>query len=138
MFAAAAKSHGLLLTVPRLGIAQLRSRRGLVLYGQALNQITYVPSSGPAINRVLKGIYDEDLLKPRPPGWVKCGGIMHDSARGVWQARTPGEWQRLGREFGFSAILTYRDWRLRLPIAAQNAELTLYRVAGRADRAQTR
>ncbi|HJT35702.1 MAG TPA: hypothetical protein VJ783_26980 [Pirellulales bacterium] len=138
VFAAAAKSQGLLLTVPRLGIAQLRSRRGLVLYGQALNQITYVPSSGPAINRVLKGIYDEDLLKPRPPGWVKCGGIMHDSARGVWQARDPDEWQRLGREFGFSAILTYRDWRLRLPIAAQNAELTLYRMAAQPDRAQKR
>ncbi len=128
VFAAAAKAPGLLLTVPRMGIAQLRSRRGLVLYGQALNQITYVPDSGPAINRVLKGIYDDDLLKPRPPGWVKCGGIMHDSAHGVWEDRSPDEWRRLGREFGFSTILTYRDWRLKLPVAAQTRKLILYRV----------
>lgn len=129
VFAAAAQTPGLLLTVPRLGIAQLRSRRGLVLYGQALNQITYVPASGPAINRALKGIYDDDLLAPRPPGWVKCGGIMHDSARGVWERRQPEEWQRLAREFGFGAILTYDDWRLRLPVAARTKDLILYRVS---------
>lgn len=128
VFAAAAKVPGLLLTVPRMGIAQLRTRRGLVLYGQALNQITYVPASGPAINRVLKGVYDDDLLKPRPPGWVKCGGIMHDSAHGVWEDRGADEWQRLAKEFGFSAILTYPDWRLKLPIAAQTNDLILYRV----------
>lgn len=128
VFAAAANMRGLMLTAPRMGIAQLRSRRGLVLYGQALNQITYVPASGPGINRVLRAIYDEDLLKPRPPGWVKCGGIMHDSARDVWQNRQPDEWRRLGREFGFGAILTYSDWRLRLPVAAQTKDLTLYRM----------
>ncbi|MGH7194989.1 MAG: hypothetical protein ACREJM_15865, partial [Candidatus Saccharimonadales bacterium] len=128
VFAAASRTPGLLLTGPRMGLAQLRSRRGLVLYGQALNQITYVPASGPAINRVLKGIYDDDMLKPRPPGWVKCGGIMHDSGRGVWEKRQPDEWRQLSREFGFSAILTYYDWRLKLPIIARTKDLVLYQA----------
>ena len=53
---------------------------------------------------------------------------MSELARGVWERRQPEEWQRLARDFGFGAILTYDDWRLKLPVAAKTKDLTLYRV----------
>ena len=128
LFAAAGKSDGLLLTAPRLGIVQLRSRRGVVLNGEAMNQLTYVPASGPAMNRMLNEIYGDDLLTPRPAGWMKAGGLMQHSAYDLWQNRPPEEWRRLAREFGFRHIVTYRDWKLQLPIAASSGDYLLYHV----------
>jgi hypothetical protein len=130
VFAAAGRSEGLLLTAPRMGIVQLRSRRGILLNGEAMNQLTYVPASGPGMNRMLNEIYGDDLLTPRPVGWVKAGGLMRYSAYELWQNRTPTEWQRLANQFGFRHIVTYPDWKLNLPLAASSRDYLLYEVPG--------
>jgi hypothetical protein len=128
VFAAAARSEGLLLTAPRMGVVQLRSRRGILLNGEAMNQLTYVPASGPAMNRMLNKIYGDDLLTPRPAGWIKAGGLMRYSAYDLWQNRTRDEWRRLANEFGFRQIVTYPDWKLNLPLAASSRDFLLYEV----------
>lgn len=128
LYSAARRSSGLILTGPRMGIIQLRTRRGVLLNGEAMNQITYVPASGPAINRVVQRIFGDDILQPRPAGWQKLGGLMFTSGRELWQEREPDEWRRLAGEFGFTNIVTYADWRLKLPEVARNREFVLYEV----------
>jgi hypothetical protein len=128
VFSAARRSQGLILTCPRMGIVQLRARRGVVLNGEAMNQITYVPASGPGMNRVLQRIFGDDLLRPRPAGWEKLGGLMYDSGQELWERRESGEWRRLAAEFAFTNVLTYGDWTLKLPVVARDENLILYNI----------
>jgi hypothetical protein len=123
---AARRESGMLLVVPRMCLVQLRTRRPVLLNGEAMNQITYVPQSGPAMNEIVKGIYGDDILKPRPAWWQNWGGLMAHSGYELWQAREPAEWRRLSREFGFTQIVTGREWKLRLPVLARSETLILY------------
>lgn len=125
---AARTQKGLILAAPRLGLVQLRSRRPVVLNGEAMNQVTYVPASGPAMNRILNRIYDDDLLEPRPPWWRNWGGLMPYSGYQLWQERGTAGWRQLGREFGFTNVLTGSEWKLKLPVVAQSETMILYGV----------
>jgi hypothetical protein len=121
--------QGYVLTGPGVRSMQLRTRRPVLLEVSALNQLPYVPESGPAMNHILRRIYDEDILRPRPSWWViERGGLMRQSARDVWEARTPGQWDELAQEFGFTQIVVRADWQLQLPIVAQSSLRTLYDV----------
>jgi hypothetical protein len=128
VFARASQGRGLLLTASTLRAVQLQTRRGVVLEGSALNQLPYVPDSGPEMNRILNVVYGEDLLAPRPFNWVRTGGLKRHCGRELWEQRSPDEWRRLAREFGFSDIVTYAGWSLKLPVAARSEKLTLYHV----------
>jgi hypothetical protein len=128
VFARASKGRGLLLTAPTLRGVQLQARRGVLLEGPSLNQLPYVPASGPEMNRILKSIYGEDLLIPRSFNWLKTGGLKRYCGHQTWEAREADEWRRLAREFGFSDVLTYSDWSLKLPVIARSKELTLYHI----------
>lgn len=133
LWSAAARGEGLILTAPRVGLAQLRSRRGVVINGEAINQITYIPASAPAINRALRRLYGDDLLLPRPADWLPCGGLMAESGRQLWEARSADEWRQLAEEFSFGDILTPVGWKLRLPMVAREGRLALYRVPAQQD-----
>ncbi|HEX7376846.1 MAG TPA: hypothetical protein VF278_07025 [Pirellulales bacterium] len=125
---AARRESGMLLVVPRMCLVQLRTRRPVLLNGEAMNQITYVPQSGPSMNAIVKGVYGDDILRPRPSWWQNWGGLMMHSGYDLWQAREPAEWRRLSREFGFTQIVTGREWKLRLPVVARSEKLVLYDV----------
>lgn len=131
LWSAASHGAGLLLTGPRVGIAQLLTRRGVVINAEAINQITYIPASAPAINRALERLYGDDLLRPRPTDWLPCGGLMGHSGRQLWESRDAGQWRLLASEFGFGDILTPANWKLRLPLVAREGRLALYRVPAR-------
>jgi hypothetical protein len=126
---AARRERGMLLAVPRMCLVQLRTRRPVLLNGEAMNQITYVPQSGPAMNRIVQHVYGDDILTPRPPWWQNWGGLMEHSGYDLWQSRNAAEWDRLGREFGFSNIITSREWKLKLPVVARSEKLILYHVS---------
>ncbi len=128
LLAAISQGAGLALTASRIDLVQLQTRRGVLLYGAAMNQLTYVPASGPKINEILRKIYGEDLFRPRPENWVRCGGLMIDSGRELWERREPEEWAALGREFGFTDVVTFAGWTTKLPLVARNKKYALYRV----------
>jgi hypothetical protein len=128
VIAAARREPGMLLVVPRLGLAQLHTRRPVLMNGEAMNQLTYIPASGPPMNEIVKRVYGDDLLAPRPPGWQNWGGLMPHSGYDLWQGRSTAEWQALAREFGFTGILTGPEWNLALPVVAGSKTWLLYRV----------
>lgn len=123
---AARREAGMLLIVPRMCLVQLRTRRPVLLNGEAMNQITYVPASGPAMNNIVKRIYGDDILTPRPPSWQNWGGLMQHSGYPLWQSRDPATWAELAREFGFTNVLAGREWNLQLPVVARSEKLILY------------
>ncbi len=125
------QGEGMILTASSIRLIQLRARRPVVLEGAALNQLPYVPESGPSMNHILQRLYGEDLLKPRPPSWqMQRGGLMTSTGRKLWEKRTPEEWRRLANEFGFTQIVTYKKWKLNLPVVYRTKRLTLYEVPG--------
>jgi hypothetical protein len=128
VFTALSRHQGLVLTSGRIPLVQLQSRRGVLLYGAAMNQITYVPASAPKINEILQQIYGEDLLRPRPSHWVACGGLLPESARELWANRSPEEWQELSRRFGFTDVVTYATWSLKLPLVATGKRYAVFHV----------
>jgi hypothetical protein len=122
---------GYLLTGSVLRAVQLKTGRPVLLEGAALNQLPYVPESGPRMNYILKRVYGEDILAPRPPGWqMERGGLMEESGRELWEQRTTGEWQALADEFHFTEVLTFSDWKLNLPVIAKTKYVMLYAVPG--------
>jgi hypothetical protein len=130
VWARVASGKGLLVTASTIRSVQVRTRRPVLLEGAALNQLPYVPASGPEMNRILREVYGEDLFRPRPDGWRRSGGLDPSSGRWLWQERGADEWRRLGNRFGFTQVLTYGNWELRLPIVARSAEYVLYEVPG--------
>jgi hypothetical protein len=130
LFAALGRGEGLMLTAARIPLIQFQSRRGELLYRAALNQIAYVPASAPAVNEILREVYGDDLLEPRPDDWIRCGGLMPESARRLWAERTPEEWLALARRFGFTDVVAYPDWTLNLPRVAQNRRYAAYHIPG--------
>lgn len=125
------QGEGMILTASSIRLIQLRARRPVVLEGAALNQLPYVPESGPSMNRILKRLYGEDLLKPRPPWWkMERGGLMTKTGKKLWEERTPEQWRRLADEFGFTQIVTHKKWKLQLPVVYKSRGLTLYEVPG--------
>jgi hypothetical protein len=130
VYEVAHRGDGLLLTGANLRATQLRTRRPVLLEGPALNQLPYVPASGPAMNEILKHVYGDDLFSPRPAGWRRAGGLHRNAARAVWEYRDLDEWQQLARQFGFTQIMTSETWNLKLPVVARSRRLVLYDIPG--------
>jgi hypothetical protein len=81
----------------------------------------------PAIDRVLRAVYDIDLF--RPPADARGGGrVPVASTRAAWERFGLERWQSIRREFGVTEVLTYGDWTLRLPLVASSPSLRLYAI----------
>lgn len=116
---------GMTITGGALHLIQLRSRKPVLLHILNLNTLPYVLESGPDMQRTLRGVYHIDLF--HPPG-RRAGGLSRSDAKGLFEARDPIEWAKLGQEFGFGSVVTPRDWILKLPLLEQSDEMNLYAV----------
>ena len=70
----------------------------------------------------------EDLLAEKHSEWPRGGGLQKETGRELWESRELHEWQALAKEFGFTQIVTYPNWKLKLPIVAHSKDLLLYDV----------
>lgn len=128
VYAEASKAKGMLLTPLEMRLVQLRTRRPVML--DALNQIPYVPESAEPINNILQGIYGINLLAPPDSSsdLVQSAELLVNINRTVWEKRTNDEWVKIAHEFNVSDVLTYKDWKLQLPMVASNDSVSLYRI----------
>ncbi len=96
------RGKGMLLASSTIRVMQLLTRRPVMLEGAALNQLPYVPESGPSMSRILRRIYQDDVLVPRPDWWkVRRGGLMQMSGKTIWQLRK----RRSGVSWPMSSVL---------------------------------
>jgi len=106
-----------------MGLMQLRG--GVPLYlPHAINQGQYVPATMSTINERLKPVYNLDI---RNYHGKPSGGIPHEANHELMEYRRPFEWQRLGVEQGFDALIS--SFPLRpMSLTAQKGDLYFYKL----------
>jgi len=124
-FEAVAKGRGVVAPGPGVWLAQLRSRRPMLLDACALDMLPYAPAAGPEMERILREFYGVSLLKP-PPGMARIAVIPDEPSRAVWEARSAEQWRRVGAAFGVTEVMTVAGWRLKLPLTSAGDQYMLY------------
>ena len=128
LFAQVAAEHrGLLLTSGTFHLVQLYTRRPVLLDAGGLDSLPYAPESGPAMDRILRDVYQVDLFHP-PPDVRGAGAIPHGYNRPVWEHFSREKWLSIGRSYDVTQVLTRSDYHLDLPIAVENSHFRLYRI----------
>jgi hypothetical protein len=128
IFAAlASEPEGLVATAGSFQLVQLYSRRPVLLDGGGLDGLPYALEAGPAMERVLREVYGIDLF--HPPALLRGGGVVpHEFNRGVWEAFSSEKWQQVRRDFDVRQVLTRGDWKLKLPIVAEDRRFRLFSI----------
>jgi hypothetical protein len=121
VFSAAAAADGLLLTANGVRLVQLKTRRPVLLDTSGFDGLAYSLEAAPRMIHILRDVYDIDLLSPptQPPV---------ETNRRAWERYSRERWQEIGRQYGVTQVLTYRNWSLRLPMVAETADLRLYQI----------
>jgi hypothetical protein len=123
-----AAGQGVLLTAGDLHLIQLRTRRPVLLDGGGLDGVMYSLDAGPEMKRILREVYGVDLLNP-PEEARGAGRIPPLATQKVWEGYSTEKWHELGRAFHVTQVLTYPDWTLKLPLAAQSRRYLLYQIS---------
>jgi hypothetical protein len=125
--AVASEDRGLLLTSGTYHLVQLYTRRPVLLDGGGLDSLPYAPESGPAMDRILRDVYQVDLFHP-PPELRNAGAISHGYNRPVWEHFSREKWLSIRRSYDVTQVLTRSDYHLDLPVAMENSSFRLYRI----------
>jgi hypothetical protein len=116
-----------LLTGGNLHLAQMRTRRPVLLPGGGLDGLAYAAESAVGMADILRNVYGVDLLDP--PDEAKGGGTVPNIAnQAVWERYTRAQWRAIRREYGVTQVLTYSNWTLDLPVAAGDGDSVLYDI----------
>jgi hypothetical protein len=126
--AVADRRTGMLLTGGSFHLVQLYTRRPVLLDGGALDTLTYAPAAGPAMERILREVYELDFFNP-PAEARRTAAIPHRVNKPVWERRSRRQWEEIGRTFNVSQVLTRADWSLDLPILVENRYFKLYGIS---------
>src|SRR5439155_6887737 len=126
-FGQVAAGSGMLVTAGDLHLIQLKTRRPVLLDGGGLDGVMYSLEAGPEMERILREVYGIDLLNP-PEEARGAGRIPPRANRKVWEAYSTARWRDIGHDFHVTQVLTYPDWTLNLPIAAQSRRMLLYQI----------
>lgn len=127
LFATASRTTGMLATGGDLHLAQLRTRRPVLLDGGGLDGLPYALAGGPEMARILKDVYEIDFFNP-PADARGVGMIPSAYNRRIWEAYSQDRWQQIRRAYNVTQVMTFNNWTLHLPIVAQNAQYLLYEI----------
>lgn len=127
VFTTAANGRGLLLTGGELHLIQLRTRRPILLDGGGLDGLAYAVEAAPAMDRILRDVYNINLFEP-PEEARNRGAIPPEFNRTEWQRYPPERWSEIRRKYNVSQVLVPAEWQLALPVAAQNRRYLLYDI----------
>ncbi|MBI5350177.1 MAG: hypothetical protein HZB77_12835 [Chloroflexi bacterium] len=122
-------SHGkgLIATAPKIYMAQLITRRPILLDVEALDMLPYALEGAAQMHRILMVVYGVDLLSP-PPDGLRQGTLPIEPTKTIWLTRTPEQWVEIKNEFGVTDILVQSDWKLQLSGMTGNDEFTAYHI----------
>lgn len=96
---------GLIITGPGMELIQLRTRRPVLLNTGGLDQLPYVPESGPAMNEALEAVYGVSI--GNPPDEVRKrrpGALPQNIAVDLFADRTLEQWQAIAERFSEGSV----------------------------------
>ena len=125
---AAQDATGLIATDGSFHLAQLVTRRPILINAGALDTLSYAPESALEMNRILLDVYGLDLLEP-PAGIVPGQGLIPDDFnKPVWERYSREKWQEIRRTYNVTQVLTRATYELDLPVEAQVRGVRLYSI----------
>jgi hypothetical protein len=129
LFALAAQNTtGLIATDGSFHLAQLFTRRPVLINAGALDTLSYAPEGALEMNRILLDVYELDLLKP-PAGIAPGQGLIPDDFnKPVWERYSREKWQEIRRIYNVTQVLTRASYDLDLPVEAQVRGVRLYSI----------
>lgn len=127
LFAVAAQANGLLLTGGDQHLVQLRTRRPVLLDGGGLDGLPYALETGPALDLILRDVYDIDLFNP-PEEARGRGTIPNAANRAAWEKYSRERWRQIRHAYNVTQVLTDAHWALDLPVAARSGFYVLYEI----------
>jgi hypothetical protein len=125
VWAVAATRDGILLTSANVWLAQLRTRRPVLLDGATLDTLPYALDAAPTVERILQEVYGQSLFAP-PPDARATGQVSNSANRRSWEDFTSADWTRIRRVFGVTDVVAPSDWRLQLPVVIASPDLGLF------------
>ena len=126
---AASERPGALAVASGIEVAQLRTRRSLVIDPGALDMLPYALAGGPALVDILDRVYAVDFFDP-PRIALHQATLPEREVRVAFEARSAPEWAALARAFSLTDVLVPAGWRLQLPEVARSRWVALYHVPG--------
>ncbi len=123
------KGKGVILTpmAEQEQLVQLMTRRPVFLTTELIDVISYVPAMGPLIDKAVKEVYGIELLNP-PKITVLTGQHPIALNQAVWETRSAEQWRQIRNKYGITDILTYANWKLKLPVVLSDGKYIIYRI----------
>jgi hypothetical protein len=109
-------------------LVQLYTRRPILVNTGALDTLAYAPESGPALDRLLRDVYDLDLFNPPDTIRAGSGSLSFEFNKESWEQFPRERWIAIRREHNVTQVLAYAAYTLDLPIAAETPSHKLYRI----------
>jgi hypothetical protein len=119
---------GLTATAGTSFLVQLYTRRPVLINTGALDTLSYAPESGPALDRLLRDVYDLDLFNPPDTIRAGSGSLSFEFNKESWERFSRERWIAIRREHNVTQVLAYAAYALDLPIAAETPSHKLYRI----------
>lgn len=125
---AKAEPEGVMAVGGGFNLAQLQTRRPVVINPGGLDAVSYAPESAPALARVLRDVYDIDLVHPPAAIPRGAGAIPPEFNRRVWEGFSRAKWQEIRQTYNITQVLTPGNYELDLPVIAQSGAVRLYAI----------
>ena len=110
-------AEAMLLARPEQYTLQARSGHPVVADTCLAPWIPYMPSIGPAIQKIHQDFYGETFSPPHKGEWNM-----------LWKKRTVKDWEDLGRVYGVGYVVSPNHVPLQLPVAVGGQMETMYRI----------
>ena len=126
----AALRPGVLASAGDMALVQIRTRRTVLIDGMTLDSLPYALDNAPAVARILRDVYDIDLLAP-PAAARRLGKIPNEPNREAWERFDLARWQTIRARYDVRDVLVFGSWQLELPLVAASPDLRLYTIPER-------
>jgi hypothetical protein len=127
----ARRGDGLIITPPiyfvshpaygKVDWPQLRSGRPILLDTGLMNNMVYVPSAAPGMERILNRVYGTSI-------YDGASNSFFIQSQALWESRSERDWQAIGAEYGATNLIADSRWHIELPERAHGGGVRLYEI----------
>lgn len=123
------RHQGIVLTSSNLIAIQLQTRHPILLNGAELDLLAYAPEASHSVQEILELVYGVDMFNPNPDRRAQpSGALQRYEGRKLWESRTVKQWQDISKKYHVTAVMTYRDWELNLPLITETGSVRLFTI----------
>jgi len=115
---------------PRIYL-QAKTGHPVLFEQETLWLMTYMPSLASTVGTMTRDLFGIDYTNPDQLKSLSDNGNFSldiPAWSAAWQTRTLGEWETLGKKYGFRLVLSSTPFPLNLPVAYQSSLWTVYRI----------